>query len=144
MRSATSCPIARTRERWMRERPIAAIPTLASSIVRMAIAPPGSSFAAWVAQLASRYTSTVGMTTAAQMPGRSWVAARTGSRKKPTTSTSDAQLSLASLPASSARVATTTRSTNSPSHAHRATAGPPDHAQRPKATAPTPYTATIT
>ena len=40
-------------------------------------------------------------------------------------------------PASSVSVATTARSTNRPSQAHRATAGPPVHAQRPKATAPT-------
>ena len=71
----------------------------------------------------ARYTSTVGTTTAAQMPGRSCVAASTGSRKKPTTSTSDDQLSLASIPASSVRVASTARSTNRPSQAHWATAG---------------------
>ena len=138
MRSATSWPIARTRERWMRDRPIAAMPTLASITVRIAIEPVGSPLASCVAQLASRYATTVGPTTAAQMPGRSWVAASTGSRKKPTTSTSDVQLSLASIPASRVSVATTARSTNNPSQAHLATAAPPLHDQRPKTMAPTP------
>ena len=85
----------------------------------------GSALAARVAMLTARYTQTVGARIAAPIRGASWVAARTGTSRKPLTSTSAVQLSRAEAPASTARVPSAARSTSSAIHTMRSAVPPP-------------------
>ena len=84
----------------------------------------------------------MGATTTAQTPGRSCVAASTGIRNRPLTSTSEVQLCSAASPVSNVIPASTARSTNSANHAHRTESGPRRHTHQPKQAAQTAYPTT--
>ena len=72
----------------------------------------GSPLAWRAAMLESRYTSTVGTVTAVPTPGRSWVVASIGMRKKPLRSMSAVQLSWSERLANTVRAANASTSTN--------------------------------